>query len=66
MELRQRAADGGSSEFPWGPPTGQCPDCAADAIPADFTFCGRCGASLRVMDDAPVGGVTVRIAPAAP
>jgi enoyl-CoA hydratase/carnithine racemase len=46
MELRQRAADGGSSEFIWGPPTAECPDCGADGLPADFGFCGVCGASL--------------------
>jgi enoyl-CoA hydratase/carnithine racemase len=47
MEMRQRAADGGSSEFAWGPPTAQCPACGADAIPANFAFCGGCGAALH-------------------
>ena len=44
--LRQKAADGGSSEFIWGPPRHQCPECGAKGIPAEFQFCGQCGASL--------------------
>jgi 6-oxocyclohex-1-ene-1-carbonyl-CoA hydrolase len=46
--LRQRAAEGGSSETPWGPPTGVCPQCGANNLPAEHHFCGACGASLRV------------------
>ncbi len=46
MELRRLAAEGGSSEFIWGPPTGECPGCGAEGIPAGFEFCGACGASL--------------------
>jgi enoyl-CoA hydratase/carnithine racemase len=44
--LRQRAAEGGSSETPWGPPTGVCPVCGANNLPASYQFCGACGASL--------------------
>lgn len=47
MELRRRAADGGSSEYVWGPPALQCPVCNADGIPAAFEFCGACGAPLE-------------------
>ncbi len=44
--LRRRAATGGSSEFLWGPYAQQCPKCAAKGIPAQFEFCGKCGAPL--------------------
>jgi enoyl-CoA hydratase/carnithine racemase len=44
--LRQRAADGGSSEFVWGPYDRDCAACGAQGIPSGFTFCGACGASL--------------------
>ncbi|MDH5588684.1 MAG: enoyl-CoA hydratase-related protein [Gemmatimonadota bacterium] len=46
MEMRERAASGGSSEFVWGPPALTCPDCGAEGIPQHFTFCGACGHSL--------------------
>jgi len=46
MEMRERAASGGSSEFLWGPPSIDCPSCGAEGIPAAFEFCGACGASL--------------------
>jgi enoyl-CoA hydratase/carnithine racemase len=49
--LRQRAADGGSSETQWGPPTAVCPDCRADNLPASHQFCGACGAPLAVLAD---------------
>lgn len=49
MELRRRAAEGGSSEFPWGPPTQQCGSCGAEAIPAEFAWCGVCGTALRAV-----------------
>lgn len=44
--LRQKAASGGSSEFLWGPYAKECGGCGATGIPADFRFCGRCGAAL--------------------
>ena len=44
--LRARAAAGGSSEFLWGPYAKSCAACGASGIPADFTYCGRCGAAL--------------------
>jgi enoyl-CoA hydratase/carnithine racemase len=46
MELRQRAADGGSSEFVWGPYEADCPACGAKGIPTGFAFCGACGTAL--------------------
>ena len=55
MELRELAASGGSSEFVWGPPAGDCPDCGAAGIPALFTYCGACGASLNGAAEAGVG-----------
>ena len=45
--LRQRAAEGGSSEFLWGPYARACDDCGATGIPQAFAFCGRCGAALN-------------------
>lgn len=45
--LRERAAQGKSSEFVWGPYTGACPACGAQALPEEFTFCGACGAPLQ-------------------
>ena len=44
--MRRRAAEGGSSEFLWGPYSGECPDCGAKGIPSSFEFCGKCGAAL--------------------
>ena len=44
--LRQRAADGGSSEFLWGPYAKACGACGATGIPQNFTFCGNCGGAL--------------------
>jgi 1,4-dihydroxy-2-naphthoyl-CoA synthase len=46
MESRQRAADGGSSEFLWGPPSIDCAACGAEGIPAGFEYCGACGGQL--------------------
>jgi enoyl-CoA hydratase/carnithine racemase len=47
MELRRLAAEGGSSEFVWGPPAGECPSCGATGLPATFDYCGACGSSLN-------------------
>jgi enoyl-CoA hydratase/carnithine racemase len=44
--LRRKAASGGSSEFLWGPYARDCGGCGATGIPAEFQFCGRCGAAL--------------------
>jgi enoyl-CoA hydratase/carnithine racemase len=46
MDVRARAATGGSSEFVWGPPTVECASCGADGLPAGFSFCGACGAQV--------------------
>lgn len=45
--LRQRAAEGKSSEFIWGPYTQTCPNCSAKNIPEYFEFCGACGNELN-------------------
>ncbi len=50
MDLRTRAAEGGSSEFVWGPPARTCTACGAEGIPRDFRFCGVCGAPLDAKD----------------
>jgi len=47
LKLRQRAADGASSEFRWGPYLRTCPSCGARDLPSDFHFCGQCGAPLE-------------------
>jgi enoyl-CoA hydratase/carnithine racemase len=44
--LRERAAAGGSSETPWGPPIRVCAACGADNLPAEHSFCGACGTDL--------------------
>jgi len=45
--LRERAAQGKSSEFIWGAYEKTCPSCGAKALPEEFTHCGNCGAELR-------------------
>ncbi|MGE0354781.1 MAG: enoyl-CoA hydratase-related protein [Gemmatimonadales bacterium] len=47
LDLRRRAAEGGSSEFVWGPYEASCPACGAKGLPAGFGFCGACGARLE-------------------
>ncbi len=47
MGVRKRAAEGGSSEFLWGPPSLDCPSCGAEGIPSGFTHCGVCGVLLN-------------------
>ncbi|MBI3983658.1 MAG: enoyl-CoA hydratase/isomerase family protein [Gemmatimonadetes bacterium] len=44
--LRQRAAEGRSSEAAWGAPLKACDGCGATGLPADHTFCGACGRPL--------------------
>jgi len=46
LGIRQRAAEGGSPEFLWGPPRRGCAACGAKGIPEGFAFCGNCGAKL--------------------
>ena len=48
--LRRRAAEGGSSEFLWGPYSRDCPQCGAKALPEQFTHCGRCGAEMSLAE----------------
>lgn len=62
-EVRQRAAEGGSSEFVWGPYASECPACGADGLPSGFAYCGACGAPLATAEAgvqskeaAPAGG----------
>jgi enoyl-CoA hydratase/carnithine racemase len=45
--LREKAAHGGSSEFLWGPYQKNCQQCGAKGLPAEFQFCGQCGALLE-------------------
>lgn len=44
--LRQRAAEGGSSEYLFGPPMKKCGQCGVKGLPESFQFCGQCGARL--------------------
>lgn len=46
-KMRELAAEDKSSEFVWGPYTQECPDCGARGLPAQFEYCGACGASLN-------------------
>ncbi|HET7376579.1 MAG TPA: enoyl-CoA hydratase-related protein [Anaerolineae bacterium] len=45
--LRERAAAGESSEFPWGAYAQACPNCGSKYLPNDFEFCGKCGSKLN-------------------
>jgi enoyl-CoA hydratase/carnithine racemase len=47
LEVRRRAAEGGSSEFVWGPNRAVCPACSTEGLPVAFRFCGACGAALH-------------------
>jgi len=47
MGLRQRAAEGGSSEFKYGPYKLACAKCGATQLPGLHKFCGMCGAALE-------------------
>lgn len=44
--IREKARDGGSSEFMWGPPAKECSSCGTKGIPKEFTFCGVCGKEI--------------------
>ena len=44
--LRERAAEGGSSEAPWGAAVRDCRSCGATNLPAAHTHCGLCGTPL--------------------
>lgn len=50
--LRERAAEGRSSELPWGTLTRSCPSCGASNLPTEFKFCGECGATLNGVEAA--------------
>lgn len=45
--LRERAAQGKSSEFIWGAYEKTCASCGAKALPEEFTHCGVCGAEIK-------------------
>lgn len=53
--LRERAASGGSSEFPWGAYQKSCPACGSRFIPSQFTYCGNCGSALDDSSASPAG-----------
>jgi enoyl-CoA hydratase/carnithine racemase len=55
MDLRRLAAEGGSSEFVWGPPAGECPSCGAAGLPSTFEYCGACGSGLDGTEQAGEG-----------
>jgi enoyl-CoA hydratase/carnithine racemase len=51
LRLRELAAQGGSSEFVWGPNETDCPACGARGLPSGFAYCGACGAELTPAPD---------------
>jgi len=53
VALRERARDGGSSEYLWGPYVSSCPSCGAQGLPQAFTHCGRCGHALAAVRTEP-------------
>lgn len=46
-EIRRALAEGGTPEYPHGPPVVRCPACGAARLPRDLPFCGSCGRPLR-------------------
>lgn len=46
FKMRKGAAAGKTVEYLWGPPTKFCLSCNTRNLPADFVFCGKCGAKL--------------------
>lgn len=44
--MRQLAAEGKSSEFPWGAPKAACPACGAKFLPEAGAYCVACGTKL--------------------
>jgi enoyl-CoA hydratase/carnithine racemase len=46
LKMRKLAAEGKSSEYLWGPPVKECPQCGAKGIPGEFQYCGVCGSKL--------------------
>jgi|Deesub1362B_J571_1020462.scaffolds.fasta_scaffold02261_5 enoyl-CoA hydratase/carnithine racemase len=44
--IRERAREGGSSEFLYGPYVQTCPHCGAKGIPESFVYCGMCGEKI--------------------
>ncbi len=53
--IRRKAAEGGASETPWGPPVRTCAACGASGLPEAFPHCGLCGAPVA-HDPASSGG----------
>lgn len=46
LKMRGETAKGKATGYLWGPPTRTCPKCNTRNLPADFDFCGKCGAKL--------------------
>ena len=44
--MREKAVDG-APEFLFGPYAQTCPSCGIQGLPAEFHFCGQCGAGLN-------------------
>jgi enoyl-CoA hydratase/carnithine racemase len=66
MDARIRAAEGGSSEFVWGPPALECTSCGAQGIPEAFRFCGECGQPLKSAEEVSGNGAPEARNPVAP
>jgi enoyl-CoA hydratase/carnithine racemase len=45
--IRQRSAEGRSTEYFHGPPRQRCARCGTSQLPAEFRFCGGCGSPLE-------------------
>jgi enoyl-CoA hydratase/carnithine racemase len=44
--MREKAVDG-APEFLFGPYAQTCPSCGTQGLPAEFHFCGQCGATIN-------------------
>ncbi len=42
-KMREKWANDDSPEYPFGPPSADCPKCGTKGMPAGFKFCGACG-----------------------
>ncbi|HSA07210.1 MAG TPA: enoyl-CoA hydratase-related protein [Candidatus Gastranaerophilales bacterium] len=47
LKIREKAKEGMSSETMWGANLKECENCGTKYLPAEFNFCGKCGAEIK-------------------